>query len=107
VRQQQPISGLGLANQSSTIPTPCRRACATAWSPHRRCKRILRTQQGELPCDSPPACARAATQRGATTIHVHDTAQRVSAAVVRGMNGQPPNGASYRPSISADGRYVA
>jgi Tol biopolymer transport system component len=60
----------------------------------------------ELPCDSPPGCTRSATPRGATTIHVHDTVQRVTMPV-RGMNSQPPNGASYRPAISADGRYVA
>jgi Tol biopolymer transport system component len=59
-----------------------------------------------VPCANPVACATA-TAGAMATIQVYDTVQRVTTRIVRGINGREPNGASYRPSISADGRYVA
>lgn len=61
-----------------------------------------------LACDSMATCRRSpAERRNRTMIFVRDTTERFTTRIDRAPDGGEPNGHSYKPAISADGRYVA
>lgn len=49
----------------------------------------------------------ASDTNGRTDIFIHDTQSRTTERVALGVGGAEPNGHSYRPRISADGRFIA
>jgi Tol biopolymer transport system component len=57
-------------------------------------------------CAGPSRCDAGRAAR-TTSIHVRDLQTKVTARVSTGASGRSPNGPSYHPSISANGRYVA
>jgi Tol biopolymer transport system component len=61
----------------------------------------------ELTRNGPAARQNHGRERKWVTIYVRDTTEGVTTAIVRSTHGREPNGPSYRPAISADGRYVA
>jgi Tol biopolymer transport system component len=66
----------------------------------------------DLTCQAGDGCAGGRSDgAGPSTerndVYVHDTRTGQTRRVTRTVNGDEPNGASFHPSISADGRFVA
>jgi len=64
--------------------------------------------RADLVCRDAPECAagRAGSSR-ASSVYVRDTHAGVTTRITGRADGHEPDGASYRPSMSGDGRYVA
>jgi Tol biopolymer transport system component len=66
------------------------------------------TSSADLTCPRGEACARSSpVGAGRNDVYVHDTQTGHTRRVSRATNRGEPNGASFHPAISADGRLVA
>lgn len=63
--------------------------------------------RADLVCREPATCATGRPgSRGMSSVYIRDTKAGVTTRIMA-HDGSTPDGASYQPSISADGRYVA
>jgi len=63
--------------------------------------------KADLTCRDTPACVREPPDRnGVADVYVRDAVTNTTTRVSRSYAGKDPNGASYDPAISGDGRYV-
>ncbi len=64
--------------------------------------------RADLTCAGEPACPREPPDgNGVADVYLRDTATNTTTRVSRGHLGRDPDGPSYDPAISGDGRYVA
>ena len=62
----------------------------------------------DLTCGAPSGCvAEPSDHNGVADVYVHDTQTGATRRISRGYAGADPDGRSYDPAISGDGRYVA
>ena len=62
----------------------------------------------DLTCGVPSGCAAAPSDHnGVADVYVHDTQTGATRRISRSYAGADPDGPSYDPAISGDGRYVA
>ncbi len=64
--------------------------------------------KGDLTCTDASACVSEPSDRnGAADIYLRDTQSNTTRRITRGYAGGDPDGPSYHPATSGDGRYVA
>jgi Tol biopolymer transport system component len=64
--------------------------------------------RADLTCAGEPTCPREPPDRnGVADVYLRDTATNTTTRVSRGHSGRDPDGPSYDPAVSGDGRYVA
>ena len=65
---------------------------------------VVFASKADLTCAAPGRCSR---DNGLADVYVRDTRTNVTSRISRSVSGGEPNGASYDPAISGNGRYVA
>ncbi|HET9371410.1 MAG TPA: hypothetical protein VFO19_14220 [Vicinamibacterales bacterium] len=65
---------------------------------------VVFASRADLTCAAPGRCHEA---NGVANVYVRDTRTNTTTRISRGVAGGEPNGASYDPVISGNGRYVA
>ena len=66
------------------------------------------TSGADLTCGAPSGCAtEPSDHNGVADVYVHDTQTGATRRISRSYAGGDPDGPSYDPAISGDGRYVA
>ena len=64
--------------------------------------------RADLTCAGEPTCPREPPDRnGVADVYLRDTATNTTTRVSRSHSGRDPDGPSYDPAMSGDGRYVA
>ena len=64
--------------------------------------------RADLTCAGEPTCPREPPDgNGVADVYLRDTATNTTTRVSRSHSGRDPDGPSYHPAISGDGRYVA
>lgn len=64
--------------------------------------------RADLTCAGEPTCPREPPDgNGVADVYLRDTATNTTTRVSRGHSGRDPDGPSYHPAMSGDGRYVA
>ena len=65
---------------------------------------VVFASRADLTCIEPRRCPE---DNGVADIYVRDIRARITRRISRSISGAEPNGASYDPAISGNGRYVA